>query len=189
MIWPENPFEWMRGLAPALLLAGVTWWGCGLSIKPYEEREKQERTLSAGLQAQIAGAAAAAQELERLKKGVSVLRGRISRLEEEVPRPSVQASLPEQLTKHFASFGLQVSAVRSKTLRAEGTLPGYSRAYWSASLPLLTSDHKETGTVYAVMDFERSHPFIRVVDFAIQSGPGDPGRQVVTLELMALVRN
>jgi Tfp pilus assembly protein PilO len=179
-------FEKPNGFVLALLVAGVAWWACSLSIKPYDERENEDRVAIAGLKAQINQAATTAQEIEKWQRNASETRSQIDRLEENLPS---RVMLPEKVTQHFASFGLEVSAVRLKAFQEEPGLHASTRGYWSVSMPLLKSDHKEAGVIRAVMEFERHHPFIKVVEFALQPTPDDSARQLVTLELMALVRN
>ena len=175
-------------LLPAFLVAGVIWWACGPLVHPYLARAKDDRNTIASLREQIAGAHAASQEIRTLAIDATAFRAQIDRLEEEIPGPSVRVSLPEQVKQHFARFGLRVSVVRMNSVREDYDLPGYDRGYWSVSLPIAEARDKAAASLLAVAEFEQQHPFVRILDFAIQPDPEDPAGRVGSLSLATLIR-
>jgi hypothetical protein len=92
------------------------------------------------------------------------------------------------LKEHFARFGLSVSVILMTTVREELDLPGYGCGYWSVGVPVAGGNHKAAGALLAVADFEQQHPFVKVMDFAIQPDPTDPAQRIAVLNLSALYR-
>ena len=186
---PGSEFLKLHRMMPAVLVAVVAWWACGLVIKPYVERETQDRDAIAGLRAQIAVMAAEAHEIQKIESDARALRLEMDRLEGEVPGPSVQALLPEELKKHFAALGRSAPTVRMGSVQEAAGLPGYHRGFWSVALPLLETEQSGAGVALAAAELERRQPFVNVLDFAVQPDSEDPARRVAVLKLMTLFRN
>jgi hypothetical protein len=178
----------LRGWLPALLVAGAAWGLCGPLINPYVEREKVDREAIVGLRGQIESANTALVELKTLEANASAARSRIDRFEQEISGPSALVSLPDDVKRHFARFGLNASIVRMNTVREESDLPGYSRAYWAVTLPIAEAGHTAAGSLLAVAEFEQQLPFVRILNFAIHPDPEAPARRIAQFNLAALIR-
>lgn len=181
-------FERLRWWAPAFLVAGVAWWACGLSIASYRDREKQDREAIASLHGQIDRAATPIGEIRKLETAAEAFRAQIDRIEQELPGPSVSDSMPDELKKHFARFGLNVSSSQFTMGEEVAALPGYSHGSWSVVVPLLENDPRAAEALLAVAEFEEQHPFVKVVNLVIRPDVEDPRRRVAALNLTALFR-
>lgn len=180
--------ERWSGLVPAFLVAGLAWWVCGLFIEPHLTREKEDQEAITNLHGQIETAAAAIREIRTLEIKSEALRSEIEQLENDLPGQRALLLFPEQMEKTFTRFGVSISAARLNKVGEEASLPGYSRGSWSVTLPLAESAHQIDSALLAVAELERNHPFVKVVDFAIQPDPEVPARHVAAVSLLTLFR-
>ena len=185
---PAHQEERLSWIFPAVLAAGVAWWACSPLITPYRELEKADRETIAGLRGQLNDAHSLIDNARTLESKTEALRSQMDRLDREIPGPSEQGLLPEQVKKHFARFGLSVSLVRMNRVEEEFDLSGYDRGYWSVSLPIANAQAKVAESLLAAAEFEQQHPFVKMRDFVIQPDPDNPQGRIALLNLEALIR-
>ncbi len=188
MSMPVPRFEILRGMLVVAVGAGVLWWAGGQLIAPYLERERVARSVVAELREKIDAARIAIRDAQNVESAAEAVRWQIERMEQEIPAQSAMVWLPELVKKHFAGFGLSVSIVRMNAVRDEPELPGFSRGYWSVGVPVTEANHNAEGALLAVAEFERQHPFVKVLDFAIRPDPEAPQRRLAVLNVAALIR-
>ncbi|MGB8166835.1 MAG: hypothetical protein WCF18_05050 [Chthoniobacteraceae bacterium] len=188
MSMPVPRFEILRGMLIISVGAAVVWWGGGQLIAPYLGRAQVTRSAIDELREKIDGARTAIREAQKLDNAAEAMRWQIERMDQEIPAGPGMVWLPELVKQHFAAFGLTVSIVRMNTVREEPEMPGYSRGYWSVGLPILDGNHNAEGSLLAVAEFERLHPFISVLDFAIRADPENPQRRLAVLNVAAFIR-
>jgi hypothetical protein len=183
--------RWTRtiaGLALGAIALSVAAWSYAQSIAPFQQREREARSAALDLRARIGNARVAIEDFRKFESDSQEIRRQISQLGQDLPEGAAATWMPEMLKTHFAAFGLDASIVRLNTVRDEPDLPGFNRAYWSVGVPLAEAAGNEARSLLAVAEFEKQHPFVRVLDFAIRPDPERPAARIALLNVAALIR-
>jgi hypothetical protein len=183
-----NQFELQNALLPALLVASLAWWGSGQLVKPYADRERDDRAVIAGLRVQIENGQGMMREIQTLETNAAPERVRFEQLKSETPGPSSPALLPEQIKQQFARAKLGGVVVRMNSVREEPELTGFRRSFWSVSVPIKEGGREAAAVLAAIADFKQQYAFAKVVDFEIRADPATPDRRIAQFNLTALMR-
>lgn len=176
------------GMLLGCAAAGLAWFGYQRSLAPFEQSEREARVATASLRERLEKARVAIQEVRTLEGDAQTVRRQMDQLAMDLPDGPAAVWMPKLIKDHFAAVGLPVSIVRMNTVRAVPELLSFRRGYWSVGLPIGETAHSAVGPLLAVAEFERQHPLVKVLDFAIRPNPENPRRRVALLNVAALIR-